>query len=141
MEVGQHLLTKRGAVSTEICYFLLSHYCNSFPVTTFVSKWHFVYFSGLLLLQWINKDVLGLKAVTADNAVVLAPCWRRMIIPLLCSCMATLRLCTWLQELELILDWCVRMEALNLDWLRKNQRTIRSELYGRSCNHFIDAYT
>ncbi len=64
-----------------------------------------------------------------------------MIIPSLCSCMATLRLCTWLQELELILDWYVRMEALNLDWLRKNQRTIRAELYGWSCNYFMDAYS
>jgi len=45
----------------EICCFVLSHHCTSFPVTTFVSKWHFVYFSGLLLLQWINKDVLGMQ--------------------------------------------------------------------------------
>lgn len=31
---------------------------------------------------------------------------------------------------ELILDWYVRMEALNLDWLRRNQKLIRAELYG-----------
>ena len=74
-------------------------------------------------------------------------CWRHvgagriMIILFLCSCMATLRLCTWLQELELILDWYVRTEALEVDWLRKNQRTMRAELYGWACNYFVDAYT
>ena len=31
---------------------------------------------------------------------------------------------------ELIIDWYVRMEAGNLDWLRRNQKTIRAELYG-----------
>ena len=39
-----------------------------------------------------------------------------------------LTFCTWLQEL--ILDWYVRVEALNLEWSRKNQKTIRAELYG-----------
>jgi hypothetical protein len=35
----------------------------------------------------------------------------------------------------------VKLEALNLDWLRKNQRSIRAELYGRSFYYFMDAYT
>jgi hypothetical protein len=74
VEVGQHLLTKRGAVSKEICCFLLSCCCTSFPVITFVSKWHFAYFSKLLSLQWINKDVLGLQGSNGCNAAVLAPC-------------------------------------------------------------------
>ena len=31
---------------------------------------------------------------------------------------------------ELISDWYVRMEAFNLEWLRRNQKLIRAELYG-----------
>ena len=28
------------------------------------------------------------------------------------------------------MDWYVREEAFNLDWLRRNQKIIRAELYG-----------
>ena len=30
---------------------------------------------------------------------------------------------------ELCIDWFVQEEAINLDWLRRNQTTIRAELY------------
>ncbi len=30
---------------------------------------------------------------------------------------------------ELCIDWFVREEAINLDWLNRNQSTIRAELY------------
>ena len=50
---------------------------------------------------------------------------------LLYFCMFTIHLEDhFVRAQELILDWYVRMEAGNLNWLRRNQAAIRAELYG-----------